>query len=85
MISAKQAHDLADGQNNEAHNAEIKKCEEAIKRAAADGRFETVMSNLWLRDSVTFALEGLGYDVKRNSCQREGSWTTIRWKNQNAG
>lgn len=84
MISAKDAYDLAKGQNNEAHKAELKKAEEAIKKAAVDGKVETVMYNTWLRDSVKYALEGLGYGVNRDSCQREGSWTTINWRN-NAG
>ena len=77
-MTAADAHDIADGRLREKFEEELTIVGNAISKEVANGKCKTTVFQ-WVSDAVVGYLQGLGYSVKRDSCQRDGSWTDITW------
>ncbi len=78
-MEAKEAKALAMSISDENTKAELEMCYNIIKISASKGEFKTMIDNKYLSDNVTLILEAKGYIVNRESHQRDGTWTVIKW------
>lgn len=78
MFTAEEARALALDNISEHDRAELKAAEDSIKQAIENGKMSCYCYK-WLGVKVISELERLGYKVKNESNQRDGTMFEISW------
>lgn len=78
MFTAEEARAIALANMSQRDKAELKVADNSIKQAIEDGRMSCYCYK-WLGTKVIAELERLGYKVKNESNQREGTMFEISW------
>lgn len=78
MFTAEEARAIALDNMSQRDKSELKAAEESIKQAIEDGRMSCYCYK-WLGVKAISELERLGYKVKNESDQRDGTMFEISW------
>lgn len=78
MFTAEEARAIALDSMSQRDKSELKAAEDSIKQAVANGRMSCCCYK-WLGVKVISELDSLGYKVKNESNQRDGTMFEISW------